>query len=312
VSEPDNLIQAPVTRGQTVRIDRLVLLAGAVRSSDLARGTGRGVLDLPIASNRTLLGEWCGQASRVAAIAGRPTLEVEVVLDPESDPPGDACATDRVSLTIRRDETSYRGTGGALRDIAAGMDGDGVLLVANAGQILTTGLDELARRLASVRADVALVAHDDGTPSGLTLLQARVLDEVNPVGFVDLKEQLLPRLTDRFDVRAVRFDHATGRPVRTLESYIEALRAHADAQEQGVRGPFAERWGPTFGVAEAGAEVDPTARLHDSVVLSGGRVEAGAVLVRCVVGESGAVRRGQVVVDSVVSSAAPRGLGRSA
>ena len=47
--------------------------------------------------------------------------------------------------------------------------------------------------------------------------------------------------------------------------------------------PLAEDWRPSFAIAEAGAEVDQTARVHDSVVLAGGVVEAGAVVVRSVV-----------------------------
>lgn len=311
MSVDDNFIQG--TRRGSVRIDRLVLLAGAVRSSDLSRGTGRGTLDLPITPTRTLLGEWCDQAKRVAALAGRQSIQVDVVLDPSSEAPSVPQLDGRVSVEIRRDETSYRGTGGALRDIAASMDGDGVILVANAGQILTRGLDALTTRLAEAAADVALVAHDDGTPSGLMLLSTRALEDVNTVGFVDFKEQVLPTLGASFDIRAVRFARATARPVRTLTSYIEALRDHHDSVESAGRGtdPFTERWAPTFSVPESGAEVDASARLHDSVVLSGGRVGAEAVVVRSVVASGGVVGRGQIVVDEVVGAGAAR-LGRSA
>lgn len=313
VSAVDNRIQGNGKPAGGVRIDRLVLLAGAVRPSDLSRGTGRGALDLPITPTRTLLGEWCEQAGRVAALAGSDSLPVDVVLDPTSEAPNLPGADDRVRIEIRRDETSYRGTGGALRDIAASMDGHGVILVANAGQILSRGLDELTLRLASVNADVALVAHDDGTPSGLMLLSTRALADVNTVGFVDFKEQVLPTLCHTFDIRAVRFTRATAKPVRTLESYIAALRDHHDAVVSGGTGvdPFTERWAPTFSVPESGAEVDPTARLHDSVVLSGARVESGAVVVRSVIAADAVVGRGRIVVDEVVSSGVSR-LGRSA
>lgn len=313
MSALDNLIQGTTSRRGKVRIDRLVLLAGAVRPSDLSRGTGRGALDLPITPTRTLLGEWCEQAGRVAALAGIDTLQVDVVLDPSSEAPRLPRLDGRVSLEVRRDEASYRGTGGALRDIATSMDSDGVILVANAGQILMHELDDLTMRLAGVNADVALVAHDDGTPSGVMLLTTRALADVNAVGFVDFKEQVLPTLRQTFDIRAVRFARATGRPVRTLESYIAALREHHDAVVSGGKGvdPFTERWAPTFSLPETGAEVDPSARLHDSVVLAGARVESGAVVVRSVVGSKGVVGRGQIVVDEVVSSGAAR-MGRSA
>lgn len=295
------------------RIDRLVLLAGSVRATDLTRGTGRSVLDLPVTPTRTLLGLWCEQAVEAAAWSGHGRLAVDVVLDPSTDAPRVPATDPRIHLHIRRDEASFRGTGGALRDIAWSMNGFGRLLVANAGQILTTGISAIAQRLASEPADVSIVAHEDGTPSGVMLVSTKTLESVKSVGFVDFKEQVLPSLGEAFDIRAVKFEHATGRPVRTRESYIEAMRAHYGAMGgSGPFDPFAERWAPTFGVAERGADVDPSARLHDSVVIRGGRVGAGAVVVRSIVGPEGVVGRGEIVVDQVVSAEAARGLGRSA
>ena len=295
------------------RIDRLVLLAGAVRVSDLTRGTGRSVLDLPIAARRTVLGQWCDEASALAEWAGLTQLQVDVVLDPSTDAPEMPHTNDGVRVYVRRDEASFRGTGGALRDIAASMGEGGVMLVANAGQILGCPLAETARRLVEARADVSIVSHEDGTPSGLMLLTSGVLADVNPVGFVDFKEQVLPSLRGRYDVRVVPFGRATGRPVRTRDSYVLALREHYDAlRAPSSPDPFAERWTASFAVAEAGSEIDGSARLHDSVVLAGGRVEAEAVVVRSVVGPTGVVGRGEIVVDSVVSGEARRGLGRIA
>lgn len=302
------------TRPPTVRIDRLVLLAGAVRPSDLTRATRRGVLNLPISAQTTLLGQWCEEALTLCSWAGLARLDVEVVLDPATEAPTTASTDPRIGLHVRRDETSYRGTGGALRDIVESMDDDATILVANAGQILTMGLDAIVGRLHAARADVALVAHADGTPSGVMLLTTRTLRDVNTVGFVDFKEQVLPKLSETHDIRAVSFERATGRPIRTLESYIAALREHHQPRGRDDAGPdpFAERWSPTFGVQEAGAIVDPSARLHDSVVLAGGRVEAGSVVVRSVVGPHAVVAGGEIVVDSVVSASGRRLLGRSA
>ena len=65
---------------------------------------------------------------------------------------------------------------------------------------------------------------------------------------------------------------------------------------------MAEDWKPTFALCEAGAVVDPSARLHDSVVLRGGRVEYGAVLVRSVVCPGGVVRRERTAVDQFVTA----------
>ena len=68
----------------------------------------------------------------------------------------------------------------------------------------------------------------------------------------------------------------------------------------GTSDPFAEEWKSTFSIIEPGAQADPTARIHDSVVLRGGRVEAGATLVHSVVCVGGVVRRKQMVTDRVI------------
>ena len=85
----------------------------------------------------------------------------------------------------------------------------------------------------------------------------------------------------------------TGLPVRTLEDYVQALRFHhrRRAGKPVSSDPLAEDFAPAFSLVEPGALVDPTARIHDSVVLAGGAVEAGAVLVRCLICPGAVVRR---------------------
>src|SRR5687767_16000899 len=65
---------------------------------------------------------------------------------------------------------------------------------------------------------------------------------------------------------------------------------------------MAEDWSPLFSLVEAGATVDPSARIHDSVVLEGGVVEAGAVLVRSVVCPGGVLRRDRTAMETMVTA----------
>ena len=58
---------------------------------------------------------------------------------------------------------------------------------------------------------------------------------------------------------------------------------------------------------EVMAAVDSGARLHDAVVLRGGRVGDGAVLVRSVVCAGGIVPRNAVIVDKLITSDGPSG-----
>jgi hypothetical protein len=55
-----------------------------------------------------------------------------------------------------------------------------------------------------------------------------------------------------------------------------------------------------FSLVEGAAAIDPSARVHDSVVLGGATVEAGAVLVRSVVCGGATVRRDTTAVDRFV------------
>ena len=71
--------------------------------------------------------------------------------------------------------------------------------------------------------------------------------------------------------------------------------------------PYAEDWDNRFAIAEAGAVVHPDARVHDSVVLRGGKLDAGAVVVQSLVCGGVEVRRGAMVADSVLTRAAANG-----
>ena len=95
--------------------------------------------------------------------------------------------------------------------------------------------------------------------------------------------------------------------MRSLEDYVQALRFHhrRKAGKSITTDPLAEDFTPAFSLVESGAAVDPSARVHDSVVLAGGTVEPGAVLVRCVVCPDATVKRDRTAVDQFVT-AAPR------
>lgn len=71
---------------------------------------------------------------------------------------------------------------------------------------------------------------------------------------------------------------------------------------------FVEDWWPTCGLVESSADVDPSARVHDSVVLRGSRVRRGAVLVRSVVCPGAVVRNHEIVVGRLVAGRRTKGL----
>jgi N-acetylglucosaminyldiphosphoundecaprenol N-acetyl-beta-D-mannosaminyltransferase len=278
----------------------LVLMGGSVRPSALAGAIDRSVLDLPIGQGGTVLTRWLDQAADLARRLRLERLPVRLLLDSGAVVPRSAAA-DRFSL--ERDASEYRGTGGLLASIAVDYEDDDLILVANAAQLLMDPLAAMFRALRQTGGVVSVASHRDGTPSGMMLVTCRSLRLIPPMGFVDMKEQALPLIADRFDVRVLQCRRPTGLPLRSLSDYVAALRAfHAPSGRPMTVDPLAEEWKSMFAIVEPGAAVAPSARLYDSVVLSGGAVEAGAVVVRSLVTASGVVRKDRKAVDSYVTA----------
>jgi len=287
------------------RLRALVLLAGALRRGRLAPSIGRPVFDLPLEDRCTLLDAWRREAKRVARDLSLADLPVRIMIDqatadPQKQP---AASADLAPARIERDPLDFRGTGGVLRDLAAEYADNDLLLVANAAQVLLEPLGDLLADLAAPGAAVSIISHRDGTASGLLLVRCAALRELPATGFIDMKEQGLPSIAAAHRVMVVERPTASALPVSTLQGYIEALRRHhrRRAGKSSSGSPFEEAWESSFAIVEDDASVGPTARLHDSVVLGGGRVEAGAVVVRSVVCPGGVLRRGRMTVDDLVA-----------
>jgi hypothetical protein len=282
----------------------VVLLAGTIRPSDLGRAIGRSLLDLPVETGRTVLALWQVRVEELAQTYGIQALPMRVVINRDA-PDATAPPQSTHAVTgIERDNTEFRGTGGLLRDVALSYSPDDLILVGNGAQVLINSLVDLVSDLYHPDASVSIITHADGTPSGLFLVRCSVFSEVADIGFLDFKEQLLPRLANAgAAIRVCRREHATGYPVRTLDSYLAGLRAlHRSMQGRPVaEGAFEEDWSPTFSIVENGAVVDPTANVHDSVVLAGARLEGGAAAVRCVVCPGAVMGAQQMLADRVVA-----------
>jgi NDP-sugar pyrophosphorylase family protein len=115
---------------------------------------------------------------------------------------------------------------------------------------------------------------------------------------VDFKEQAIPLIARRHSVKVAELAGECGLLVRSLHDYVQAVRYHV-ARQQGGDG------GHGFAVIEQGAQVDASARLHDSVVLAGARVGAGAIVAGSLVTSTGVVGKGRRVLHSVVTGGRP-------
>lgn len=285
------------------RLRGLVLLGGAVRASELSLATERSVLDLPLDQHCSILNYWLQHARHLCGWASLEKLPVRIKVNQNAFEPRSADPRFFGAFRVERDLSDFRGTGGVLHDLAGDYEDEDLLLIANAAQVMLDPLTAITEALARVGGDVSVVAHEDGTPSGMMLLKCKTLRLLSPRGFVDMKEQGLPLIASKYDVRVLRRRRPTGLPVRSLADYIGALRIHHrdKAGRPQATDPLAEDWGPTFSLIEAGASADHSARVHDSVVLSGARVEPGAVLVRSVVCPGVIVGRDRTIADTIVT-----------
>jgi NDP-sugar pyrophosphorylase family protein len=119
------------------------------------------------------------------------------------------------------------------------------------------------------------------------------------VGYCDMKEQALPLIRKRTEIKVATFSHLVCQGIRTRESYVEALRTlHGRAAAD----PLGENWRSDFQICETGAEVGRGARLHNSVVLRGAVIGRDAVLVRSVAFPGAVVAPGSLLVDKVISA----------
>lgn len=295
---------ADVTK-QLGQVRAVVLLAGSVRASSLRKATGRFAMDLPVDSRKTIMDRWHDHLDDLAFELGLDHLPARVMIDRSSEASEPSSRSGPTKVQIQRDPLAFRGTGGLVSDVAKEYDDDAYLIVANAAQVLLSPLPRLIEALAQKHADVTLLCDKDNRPSGITLIRCGVLRDIAHVGFVDLNEQALPMIAEDHSVKVCRYEQPAGMAIRTRQDYLNAIRTcheRANGRCRLSNGGLDEDWSATFGIVEPGATVHPSAVIHDSVVLAGGRVEADAVLVRAIVGPNGRVGQGESAVECIATS----------
>lgn len=267
-------------------IGRVLLFAGAVRPTPLLKAAGRNVLDLPLSDGLTVGQQWIAAHEDLSRTLGT-TPPLRVLIDRNS---ARARSMPESQATIEPDDVAFLGTGGVLRAAAKGQDG--LMLVATGGSVLTRPLPDVVDQLLELQADVALLAEHDGTPTGVMLVSARAMREIPGSGYLDFKEQCLPKIAERHRVRVAFADRGERAcyPIRNREQYLAALSHRAQ--------------GEPFVIVEEGAQVSPSARLRDAVVLSGARVGTRAVVARSLLGPGASVPNEQVLTDQAIGAGA--------
>ena len=272
-----------------------VIMAGGIRPSPLRRAIGGPALALPIAPDEPLLAWW------LQALHDEGCREVHVIVSDHEDAERlDALVASEhrsMRVEVQVEAGRWRGTGGLLHDVTAIWGTTGPVLAVEGACLPPPHLHDM---FSAARDDVARIAiTPDRCPVGLTWLSPDALAAVPPIGFCDLKEQLLPLLYEQGrGARAVIFDDP-GPRLRDRASYIEAVRRHApavaDVDERAA-------WVVGACLIDASAKIDPSAVVHDSVILEGARIGANAIVSRSVIAPNAVVDAEQEVRSQIVTT----------
>lgn len=304
-----------------------VLLAGGMRPSPLQQALGIHPLCLPFTGNDTLLDRWLSKAQALESFC----VVIAVSSHEDSSQIQSALASSRFahadSMQIRvvMESETWRGPAGLLRDLAFtcwcdfGKEQYGPAGVVLAGEASCLPLHEnepIVQRLGDDRSGISVIS-SSGEPAGLYAFTNESLTLVPPVGYFDIKEQLLPALYARgTPVQEMRI---VGEPcrVRDRESYLRAIRQLVTREGPGngcSDGALINASARVAGrcLIEHGATIGPEAIVHESIVMEGAVVGRGAVVSHSVVGPSCRVQQGQIVKRAVIGPGRKAGVGVAA
>ena len=294
--------------GETTEV---LVLCGSMRlgrSAPLSQALGLPLAALPIDAQRSQLGGWI----RTVSLGPRaPRVGIAIADADEysfyqriAEELGHASPID-----IWIDHKNHRGAGGIVRDYTddrwSGRGGSvGGLLVIECSahvdfdcQALLAGID--------ASAEATVLAAADGRPCGVMHLSNTAIQRIPPIGYYDLKEQLVPAIV-RGGGR-VRPFFVSSEPSRLgdLTSYLSLLERRARSgvlmiADDARIDPTSDVTG--WALVARGADIRSGALVANSAILPGAVVGEGAVVARSVVPPGAYVPPGALVVDRVFAS----------
>lgn len=292
------------------RLDACILLAGGLVPSPLAKLTRRLTLELWLTAQRTVFGHWCDVFDRMAGDAGIERPCIRVVHGGPPYEPTHILADERFDVRTIAEPDAYRGPAGVLRDVTRKDEPDSIILFAEAARYIAGSLTQLLRDWSASEPDILIAQAPDGTPAGIMLMRASALGTVPEAGYMDIKEQWIPRcIAEGMVVRAsTTTRHFMPFPLRTREQFLSASAVavgrscpiHESPPVLGPLRPLARTLDKTR-IAED-ARVARDAIVADAIVMPGAKVGPGAIVVRSLVCPGAVVPAGAVVVDDVVAS----------
>ena len=300
-----------MSRTPDARVDLVVMLAGGLKPSPLAAAAGRSVLDLSADGRRSILRHWVDHLGSAFAGCESDPVPVRILhgsslaptpLDASSVPP---C----LALSIEHERKEFRGPAGVVKDAAEDLPPDARVLVIEAARWFGGDLSAVLRahhepeRESDTPAAVTVAADRRNAPAGIVVLERSTLDPISQLGFMDLKEQWLGRLSDLG--RSVKVLALRSTPcilLRDREGLLAA--AKLATSPSGGAGPafqtlFTESEPGTFAAVSEDSRIGANTSIVDSVIMEGAVVGPGAIVARSVVCPGAIVEPNEVVVDQV-------------
>lgn len=293
------------------RLDTCILLAGGLVPSPLARLTGRLTLELWLNSKETVFQRWCDVLDHLSLNSGITHPNIRVVHSGPPYEPTHILTDDRFDVRTMAEPDEFRGPAGVLRDVTKNDNPDSVILVAEAARYIAGTLTQLLTDWRNRQPDILVATTPGGTPAGITLLKVSALELVPDTGFMDVKEQWLPRCAESgLKVWTSSSRSYMPYPLRTLEQFLTASAVASGkpcpvSSTTPILGPLRplRRTIDHSRIAED-AKVARDAVVADAVIMPGAQVGAGAIVVRSLVCPGAIVPDGAVVVDTVVPTGA--------
>jgi hypothetical protein len=291
-----------------------VLLAGTLRPTPLRQALDLPRLCLPVDHRGSLLDAWLRCLEGIGCHG-----DVRIVMNSETDAEAvgvrlrqeKARSEEQSRIRAIAEPASWRGVAGILRDVTGQIAEGSIVVVGEAGALPPDDPAPILEMLDATAAAGVVGIYGEDEPAGVYAFRREVFGRVPPIGYHDLKEQLLPQLAEAgIEIRAARL-RGSRTSLRDRRDYLDAVRARlASTERDGGSLLVATNAGiaPTAVldgacIVEDGVVVEDTAVVHDSVLLRGARIGRGAVVSLSVVGPGTAVAADSRVVRAVVFDA---------
>lgn len=287
----------------------IIMLAGSLRPSPLRAELHEPALRMPLRTDYSLLDAWLEALQGVDAAA---EMRIVVTDLTDIDAINALLARSRSrargrTIGVIREPTAWRGTAGLVRDLVDNEPADSRVAVLEAGCLPVMSLAEALDAL-TPECSGAIVAGREREPAGVYILRRSALDRVSPVGYSDMKEQLIPALHEQgMKIALVERDQPVLR-IGDRRAYLKAV-AHSAGWVLGSSPSSSSP--PQTGlpgvrmiglcVVEGGAEIEAGAVIHESVILTGARVGAGAVVSRSVIGRGAIVESEERIIERILA-----------